>query len=89
MGDLCPVLRPIPYLVNQVVEPPTAAADSQDPVDLPDQVAPLEGARGRGRRGRRRETTGGHRLDLGNMENRVDLERGGESQFVSRCIYVT
>ena len=77
MGDPRPVLRPIPYPVHQVVEPPTAAAASQDPVDLPVQVAPLEGVRGRGRRGRWRETTGGHRLDLGNMKNWMDLEGGG------------
>ena len=70
------VLRPITHPVHQVVEPPPAATDLKDPVDLPDQIAALQVMGQRWDGSRRRQWAGGHRLDLGHMEHWVDLEGG-------------
>ena len=78
VGDPCAVLQPVTHPVHYVVETPPTAMDRKDPVDLPDQIAALEGTRRRGSRGRRRQVAGGHRLDLGNVEDWVDLEGGGK-----------
>ena len=80
------VLWPITHPVHQVVEPPPAAMDRKDPIDLPDQIDAFEGTRRRWSRGRRRQTTGGHRLDLGNVEYWMDLERGAKGVSEGRGV---
>ena len=53
-GNPRAVLWPVTRPVHQVVETPPAAMDRKDPVDLPDQIAALEGTRLWGSKGRQR-----------------------------------
>ena len=84
-GNPRAVLQPITHPVHQVVEPLPTATDLKDPVDLPDQIA-LEGMRQWWSRGRRRQSTGGHQLDLGNVEDWMYLERGGKGESEGRGV---
>jgi hypothetical protein len=73
------LLGPVPLPVDKILVAPAAATYLQEAADCPSRMVVDDPGR-RWRRSGRRKRAGGDRLELGDMEGRMDTERWRESE---------